>query len=421
MTARRYTFKLYPTAEQAAVLHEHRMMVADLWNALLERHETIQRRTVQRQIWFDADGKRHAGMSVHCQTWSAQAKKAGDLLIAGLGKNGLPRPYTDIDMQNEVTWLANSDPAWRACSIWMGHRTAQLLDRAFQAFYRRAKAGDGASSGYPKFKRRQTHDSIPHRFKSGCSLRQSPRHKLSWELCIKGVPGVIHTRGKWPVEPDKYTDADVIWRAGRWWLSAACEIERHRSGGHYPMCVRFGVLDGVAEVNGMIETIPELIDAAAIDDRIDRLKEDKDIRFPRGRRRSDDEQIEYIETCDEIRRMSAYGARKRANALHVWTARIVKRASDITVIMPPIRAATASPRGDAKQWGAEVDTVSTLNRAVLSRAPATAAAMLAYKAQEAGIRCDIVMDDAPEIGVGQELVRAGQQGRRARRIVKEAA
>jgi hypothetical protein len=418
--ARRYIFKLYPTTEQAAALHEHRMMVADLWNALLERHETIRRRTVQRATWFDADGKRHVGESTHSLTWSAQRFKSGEIVTVEAGANGRPKSFTAYDMQNEVTWLANAMPEWRAVSIWMGHRTAQLLDRAFQAFYRRARNGDGASSGYPRFRRRQQHDGIPHRFLSGCALRQSPRHAQSWELRLKGVPGIIHARGRLPVPTTDFTDADVLWRAGRWWLSAACNIERERDAGRWPMTIRFGVLDGMAEVDGIVVTPPELTEAAALDDRADRMKAERDIRWPRGRRRSE-EQAAYREASAEIAQTSAIAARKRRNALHVWTARLIARASDITIIMPPTRRATASPRGDKRGWGAEVETVSTLNRATLSYAPATAAQMLKYKAEEAGIRCDIVAPEASEIDIGRELVQAGRQARRTRRALKEEA
>lgn len=41
---RRYTWRLYPTAPQAEALRQQARMVAMLWNALLERHETIRRR-----------------------------------------------------------------------------------------------------------------------------------------------------------------------------------------------------------------------------------------------------------------------------------------------------------------------------------------------------------------------------------------
>jgi hypothetical protein len=42
---RRYSFGLYPSSEQSAELHQQRMMMADLWNALLQRREDVWRRT----------------------------------------------------------------------------------------------------------------------------------------------------------------------------------------------------------------------------------------------------------------------------------------------------------------------------------------------------------------------------------------
>jgi hypothetical protein len=47
--------------------------------------------------------------------------------------------------------------------------------------------------------------------------------------------------------------------------------------------------------------------------------------------------------------------------------------------------------------------------------------MLKYKAEEAGIRCDVVEDTQPALVVGRDLVVGGKQLRRARRVVKEAA
>jgi hypothetical protein len=87
----------------------------------------------------------------------------------------------------------------------------------------------------------------------------------------------------------------------------------------------------------------------------------------------------------------------------------------LTVVAPPIKDHTKTPRGDEKEWGAAVKTVSTLNRSTLSYAPAMAVQMLQYKAAEAGIRCDVVTDEAPEIAVGSDIVATTKTLRRARR------
>ncbi len=88
------------------------------------------------------------------------------------------------------------------------------------------------------------------------------------------------------------------------------------------------------------------------------------------------------------------------------------------VVAPPVKENTATPRGDENEWGAAVGTVSALNRAVLARAPAAAAQMLAYKAREAGIRCDIINDETPDIAVGEKLVAAGKTIRKAQRAIR---
>src|SRR5688500_17041915 len=107
---RRYEFKLYTTYDQDAVLHRQRMMVADLWNALLERHEEIKRRTQQHQLWMDRDGKHHVGYSIHCTTWVTERYKTGERCVIEPGENGYPKPYTRFDMTNEITFMLNEMP-----------------------------------------------------------------------------------------------------------------------------------------------------------------------------------------------------------------------------------------------------------------------------------------------------------------------
>lgn len=430
---RRYLFRLYPTPAQADTLHQQCRMVADLWNALLQRYEDIKRRTEQRQVWFDAAGKRHQGLTSHSATWVSVRYAHGETVVIVPGKNGRPKPFTAYDMQNEVTALVNADPEWRALSVWTGHRTAQLLDRAIQAFYRRASAGAGAQAGYPRYKRRAAHNSIPHRCLSGCKLSKSPRHRLSWELRLKGVAGPIHARGLIPGGAgvnrermtgavEKWTDADVIWRDGKWWLSVATEIapRRHPPRHEQGISVRFDLLDDFARVNGIAETPAGLLAAQLIDERLDELKSERDQRWPRGRRLADQERAELAGMKARITRLAARAARIRRNALHVWTARLVAGGGDLTIIAPPIVELTKTPRGDAKEWGASVALVSELNRRARSMAAGMAIQMLRYKAEEAGIRCDVVSDSAPKIAVGAELVRTAKRVRRIGRELKRS-
>jgi hypothetical protein len=120
-----------------------------------------------------------------------------------------------------------------------------------------------------------------------------------------------------------------------------------------------------------------------------------------------------------IARRKAREARRRREALHVWTTRLVRNACDLTVVSPRIKQHTQSPRGNAAEWGANVETVSMLNRNTLSQAPASAVQMLTYKAAEASIRCDVIIDEAPLLAVGHDLVAAGKSHRRTKRAIKK--
>lgn len=122
MFLRRYTFKLYPNKAQEAALREQARMCALLWNGLLEMRETFFRR----------------------------AKQHGDKKTS----------LTAFDQGKDITALRAELPEWRAQPRGTQERVAEMLDLAFKAFFRRAREGAGASSGYPKFKSVMRADSV---------------------------------------------------------------------------------------------------------------------------------------------------------------------------------------------------------------------------------------------------------------------
>ncbi len=405
MQTRRYLFKLYPTPAQASILHEQRKMMADLWNALKQRREDVYRREGKSLSFFD--------------------------------------------LTNEITTLRHECPEWAVVPAVTAHRVAKHLTESYQAFFRRLKAGE--APGYPRWRRRETATTIPlgTMCKTGWYFERRDDNPFSWRLHYKSVTDVrdrttwIHARGRIPAHSERrlgddsesvrllrargsaaissWRNADIIWRDKYWWLSICVDIEPRRQPGRFPTTISFDLLDGFALVNGITETPEELIDALALQTDVDRLKSDRDLEFPRGKKLSDDERERLGWANDEIAALSATVARKRRNALHVWSCRVVSRASDLTIVAPPVRQVTKTPRGDEKQWGAQVETVSGLNRNILSQAPAAAVQMLQYKAQEAGIRVDIITDNNPKIAVGGDLVSAGKQLRRQRREARKAA
>jgi putative transposase len=381
---RRYLFKLYPTKAQAAKLDEQRKMMADLWNALKQRIEDTYRREARVLSYFD--------------------------------------------LTNEITGLRHECPEWAQIPAVSAHRVAKWLVDSYAAFFRRLKTGE--APGYPRWQRRERGTTIPlgRMDKTGWRIAQRRDNPLSWRLHYKSVTEArtpqhwLHGRGKLPGAPLDWRNADIIWRDGRWWLSLCVALEPRRTAGRASLHIVFDLIDCFARVGGIPEEPPDFARLSPLQDDIDQLKSERDQRWPHRRSRNDAEQQAFADANAQITQLSGYLARVRRNTLHVWTARILARASDLTIVAPSsVRRETRSPRGDAKNWGANVEMVSTVNRHILAQAPAMAIAMLKYKAQEAGIRCDVISDAAPAISIGGDLAVGGKQLRRARRELRRAA
>jgi putative transposase len=91
------------------------------------------------------------------------------------------------------------------------------LDKAFQAFFRRAKAGE--KPGYPRFKGRDRFDSFGYKeYGNGFKL-DGRRIKLS---------GIGRVAVKWhrPIEGEIKT-LRICRKAGKWYVSFSCEVEKN--------------------------------------------------------------------------------------------------------------------------------------------------------------------------------------------------
>lgn len=378
--SRRYTFKLYPTAEQADEMTRQCHMCGDLWNALLQRQEDTWRR------------------------WQGGTELARKRL-------------TFFDMTAEITQLRRECPEWAALSVWTPHRVAKALDDAFKAFFRRAKQGSGAASGYPRFRPRRLQTWLPHRGVSGFRMapeyREGRSRQLHWQVYFKGVPGTVRAMGRFPAEPLSITHVDVRFEAGAWWLSVCAEMPaRHRRNGRLPAKIHFNLIDCFAALNG--QDVPGWLIGLDFENDANRIADLQRLiaAETKGSERSRDLKARKA-------RIEARVARRRREALHVWTTAVVARASAITVIRPTsFQDETRSGRGDARQWGAAVRTKAEVNRQALGMAPGSACQMLAYKAAEAGIAYIEEVAETP-VAVGNLLVETARQARRARRAASQ--
>ena len=144
----------------------------------------------------------------------------------------------------------------------------------------------------------------------------------------------------------------------------------------------------------------------------DELQRERDTRFKKFSNR-------WRKYTKRIAAIKSKDARRRHHALHIWSTKIARAASELEIIAPP-KQALRSGRGDAARPGAQVETIAALNRHVLNMAPASAIQMLEYKCAEGDAPCAIVRRDDHEITVGGVLRAASVSVRKAKRALKKA-
>lgn len=407
LVTRRYTFKLYPTKAQEAVLNEQARLCAHLWNAALEQRE-IQ--------------------------WAHECQRK---------PKGERKGITFYDQVGEIKNIRKNDGLYSTMSFKSLESTLESLDLAFKAFFRRAKNGAGRSSGYPRYKRISIASIVPHK-KNGHGWKLD-RYGKHWSIYAKGVPGLIKARGRFPTEPAEIRTMELIRRNGAWWSSIVVKMEERIVAGSLSIEVDFNLIDEFASVKN--RTYGECLAGpqGRITGREDRCKRFANLdslnlfgedgrQFLFTRTAVNTDQIQSVRDRrfkkfsnrwrrekKRIARLKAKEARQRREALHLWTTNLIRQASDMLVIAPSIRDATKSAKGDERNPGAAVATVALLNRHVLSQAPAAAIQMLEYKAAEAGIQFTRVTPAEHATTIGHEISQATKTARKASRIIRKEA
>lgn len=431
LVTRRYTFKLYPTKAQEAVLNEQARLCAHLWNAALEQRE-IQ--------------------------WAHECQRKPKGERKGLGQ---------FDQHQSIKIIRREDERFAMMSSQSLYAVLENLDLAFKAFFQRAKSGAGISSGYPRYKRTNAASTVPYKKSSGWRIERFEKY---WKIYAKGVPGLIKARGRFPTDPAEIRTMELIRRDGAWWSSIVVKMEARLVAGSLPIEVDFNLIDEFASVknrsNGECLAGPQgritrrddrwRTSSGSSDDdrwRTSSDSSDDDRQFdkfncsPRGvvssNSDNDDKEFIGVANTDEIQsdrdrrfkkfsnrwrrekkriaRLKAKEARQRREALHLWTTNLIRQANDVLVIAPSIRDATKSAKGDERNPGAAVATVALLNRYILSQAPAAAIRMLEYKAAEAGIQFTRITPAEHATTIGHEISQATKTARKASRIIRKEA
>ena len=167
MIQRSYTYRLYPTKTQAAVLTEMLGAFCDLYNAALQQRIEAYRR--QRKT------------------------------------------LRYLDQANELKAVRAVDERLAHFSYSAAQQVLRRLDKAFTAFFRRLKTK--AKAGFPRFQAKSRFDSAAFRVDDGLTIRKSKR------LGVTGVPGEIKVKWHRDLPAASRVGTAVLLRsAGKWFV-----------------------------------------------------------------------------------------------------------------------------------------------------------------------------------------------------------
>jgi transposase len=467
---RRYNFKLYPNKAQEAALVRQCQLTAWLWNAALHQLELDYCENRKK----DTEGNHVVDYSVmNCRLMSLASKPLVEALARVQPTDG--KAVSKYSQGRAIKYIRAENPEYAAMSSSSLQLVFDALQLAFQAFFRRAKSGAGKASGYPAYKSscaesHRFHTTIWHR--DGFGWKLSPRGK-NFALYAKGIPGLMSARGRFPVKDMEIRDMRIMRANGEWFASIVVRMDAREASGSISAEIEFDLIDKFASVknraNGrhfpgwedgffssdeQITQANEGIIAEPASDALHLRGDSGNATQPhQGRLASDALHSGSIETPKRVPREQSTDdatsiadkrfkrfswrwkearrrvasrrskeARRNRENLHMLTTNLVRRCSDIHVIAPKIKEATASARGNERDHGAAVKLVATLNRHVLAQAPAMAIAMLEYKAAEAGMQFTRTIPVEHKVAVGRDISKATKTGRiAARKLRKEAA
>jgi len=287
------------------------------------------------------------------------------------------RSITEYDQSRSLTQIRADDPAFSSVQRRIQRGTLKRLDLAYKAFFRRAKSGAGAASGFPKFKGREHFD--------GFFFDAFAQIKLDGKrLRFGGMPGGlrVHLDRPLPVNPDPETGELVtvvkgIWfkRIGRRWfvgLQVETPIADDRRGlGKGEIGVDWGTSVLAALSSG--ETVPNPRPAEALAKDVARAQRSV-ARKKRGSRRR-----------LKARRHLAALERRVANRRRTSMDKLSKRLVTHWRMMATEKIA-AKTLVDAERPGETIpEFVKTRrNRELADAAPYMLSQMIAYKARRFG-------------------------------------
>jgi putative transposase len=340
---RRWTIRLYPSKQQRLAMLELLYRHAELYNAALEHRIGAWKRC------------RHG--------------------------------VSHYDQANLLKEVKQARPEYAAINHDSLSATLKRLDLAFQAFFRRAKAGH--TPGYPRFKSAKRFPGWEY-LAHGKGNRLYPTEAMQdsvpiWRnghLYLQHV-GKMRFTGR-TGNPGKVKVVTIRHQAGRWYASVVVQCLPHREHGERVAGLDWGVNALATLAYGPGEY------AEVENDRLFRAQQAQAAQAARDAskslrgKRSNTAQKKHL----RVARLHQRLANQRKDRSHKRSAQLVKEHGLIVTEELKIANMTRSSRGTVEKPGKMVAQKAGLNREILDTAPGTLMQMLRYKAEEAG--CELL-------------------------------
>jgi putative transposase len=310
---------------------------------------------------------------LHCELYNAALQER----IEAYRKAG--KSISLYDQQSALPEIKAVRPEFVELGSHALQQTLRRLDLAFQAFFRRVRAGK--TPGFPRFKSSKRFSSFAYPDPAGWKLLQHGRRGGTLRLGSGNEAMSIRVRGRHRFGPEaKPNDLTITRKHGEWFASvtlrvpeAACARTRSE---HQHRGVDFGLTDWATFDNGEIISNPRWMR-----NELPRLAE-----LQRQRAKKKDGSVRCRRLSRQAARLHERIGNLRREFLHQQTARLVRTCALIATEELQIKNLSHSAKGTIEKPGQRVRQKAALNREILSAGLSMAHQMLLYKAEEAGSR-----------------------------------
>ena len=278
------------------------------------------------------------------------------------------KSITYYDQCRSLTGVRSDLPEWEAMSLEVGRGALRRVDRAFQSFFRRVRAGE--KPGFPRFKSRHRFNTIEIAEPTAGMVRRSGDGRGAY-IRIKGLPTVT-LRTKRPLPEGTPKNLQITRRPTGIVVSLTFEVETQPLQASDSVV---GIDMGVAR--RMTLSDGGIVERRAVDSSREKRLRKKVSQSKRGsntRRK-------------RVRSLSRETYRNRVrnrNACHEVTSALIRRYGKIAMEDLSIDSMTRSARGTEEDPGRNVAAKSGLNRSILEQTWGMIRHQLTYKAEWAG-------------------------------------